>query len=303
MATFIENFGLGFLTETEDGVVELMGLIAQEGNVIVGYSGSYYLNHHFGDAQFIVRALLEEESKQISVIGLDTHSSGNSIWNCRLSVANPQPKDADPLERRVILTKIDDGSGMAVANIVNADVLPSFMEDDEVVLQMIGFPLSIDYFADEDKYADSIPSDRSGKKMLLADGSVFSSGFLHNHEPDRREEETDHSTDDYILVRGTVKNLYWGELQFGENINQHAFLRCIIETTYGSLELVHQLQAVDENCAAISNLVLSFLQFVSFLGMRLFMNMKTVPFLTKSMICGFSGLCSLRVTPSVSNTP
>lgn len=246
MANFIENFGLDFLTKTEDDTAKLISVLAQEGKAILGYYGFPYLNKRYGDAQFIVRTRLDHEKKQPEVTGLDTHSSGRCIWNARLAAAaDVTPKNADVTERRCILARQEDGNGMAIVNIVNADVLPSFLPDDPIALQMIAFPVSIEYFENEGAYADSQEKWRGAKKWLLADGTLFPSGFMFNHDPGRPEEEKNDALDDHMLLRGTVKNLYHGILQFGEK-KHNGFIRCMIDTQYGELELVHTYEQVPE---------------------------------------------------------
>ena len=64
------------------------------------------------------------------------------------------PKDSLPTERLFMFKNHADGSGMLPIHIINADVLPSFLEDDVVSMQMCAFPLDINYYADEDDYAD-----------------------------------------------------------------------------------------------------------------------------------------------------
>ena len=119
MANFIEKLGLEFLTETEEQVISLTNFIAQNGKPIIGYSGFPYINHHFGDAQFILRTEIDPEQKHFEIIGMDTHSSGNCVWDVRLTGMNVTRKDADALERRCVVERTDGGS-LTVVNIVNA---------------------------------------------------------------------------------------------------------------------------------------------------------------------------------------
>lgn len=245
MADFMEHLGLGFLVETEEQVRSLWGYIAQEGKAIIGYYGFPYLNQHFGNAQLILRAIRNDEEKRFELVGMDTHSSGDCIWEVRLSDMNIARKDADVMERRCIVKKKSDGGGMAVVNIVNADVLPSFDEDEEVNLQMIAFPASIEYFKDEEAYAASQPEGPNGKKWLLCDGTMVPTGLLHNRDPESDAFEADEDLDDLMLIRGTVKALYHGVVELGgEAFN--AYLRCIIGTEYGDLEIVHTIDDVKE---------------------------------------------------------
>lgn len=244
MANFIEKLGLDFLVEDEEQVRALWGYIAQEGKAIVGYYGFPYLNQHFGDAQLILRTIRNDEEKRIEVVGMDTHSSGNCVWEVRLSGMNISRKEADVMERRCVAHRKNDGGGMAVINIVNADVLPSFDEGEEVKLQMIAFPSLIEYFKDEDEYAAAQPDWRDGK-LLLADGTMMPTGLMRNHDPESDKFEEDEDLDDLMLIRGTVKALYHGVFELGGE-RHNAYLRCIIGTEHGDLEIIHTIDEVKE---------------------------------------------------------
>ena len=245
MANFMEHLGLDFLVETEDQVRGLWGYIAQEGKAITGYYGYPYLNQHFGDAQLILRTIRNDEEKRIEVVGMDTHSSGNCVWEVYLSDMNITRKDADIMERRCVVKRKSDGGGMAVVNIVNADVLPSFDEGTELKLQMIAFPAFIEYFKDEDEYTSAQPESRNGKKWLLSDGTMMPTGLMRNRDPESDEFESNEDLDDLMLIRGTVKKLYHGVFELGGE-KHNAYLRCIIGTEYGDLEIVHTIDEVKE---------------------------------------------------------
>lgn len=245
MAEFMEHFGLDFLVETEDQVRGLWGYIAQEGKAITGYYGFPYLNQHFGDVQLILRTIRNDEEKSLEVVGMDTHSSGNCVWDVILSDMNIARKGADVMERRCVVKRKSDGGGMAVINIVNADVLPSFDEGTEMKLQMVASPAFIEYFKDEEEYAAAQPENHGGNKWLLSDGTMMPVGLLRNRDPESDEFESDEDLDDLMWIRGTVKELYHGIFELdGEKHN--VYLRCIIGTEHGDLEVVHTIDEVKE---------------------------------------------------------
>lgn len=245
MANYMKHLGLDFLMETEEDVRSLWGYIAQEGTAITGYYGSPYLNLHFGDAQLILRTIRNEDERRFEVAGMDTHASGNCVWDVYLSQMNIARKEADKMERRCVVKRKSDGGGLAVVNIVNADVLPSFDENAEVKLQMIAFPDFIEYFQDEEEYAAAQPESRSGEKWILADGSMLPAGLMRNRNPESDEFESDEDLDDLMWIRGTVKHLYSGVVKLGDE-EHPAYLRCIIGTEHGDLEIVHTIDEVEE---------------------------------------------------------
>ena len=248
MPMFLENFNLYdyFLGEGEQSYQQLCEVVVSLGTQIKGYYDMPYFNHHFGKVQVIVRAELDEEEHKIIIHGTDTHARGRAIWEVRLSGINICRPDADMLERRVCVKKTD-GTGLAVVNLVNADVLPSFLEDDLVKMQMIGFPTEIHYYENEDQYAESMPPMRSGKKFLLDDGGVFPNGFLSNGQRDVPESERDQNLYDITNIRGTVTGLYLGQFQLEpEGKVYNPYILCTLDTKFGPLEIIHTLDQVDE---------------------------------------------------------
>ena len=85
MPYFIEKLGLESLVDTEEDVRGLVSHIMREGDAIVGYYGQPYFNYHFGAAQFIVRAIRNDEEKAFNFCGIDTHSSGHCVWKAQIS--------------------------------------------------------------------------------------------------------------------------------------------------------------------------------------------------------------------------
>ena len=113
------------------------------------------------------------------------------------------------------------------------------MPDDEITAQMVGFPVDIHYYEDEEKYAESQEGELDGKKLLLGDGTIFPVGLLSHKENKTSEEE------DLMLIRGTVKSAQMGLVQFGEDKGWN-FVDVVIGTQFGDLEIVHTLEQISE---------------------------------------------------------
>lgn len=241
----IENLGFDFVTESEDTFMGFLAKICEDGKPIAGYYGYPYFNLEYGDSQFIVRTQKEEDDR-LKVAGMDTHVPGRAVWEVAISCIDLQPKNADPLSRRVVVKRVSDGGGMAVVNLINADVLPSFLEDEKIKVQMIAFPERIHYYADEDAYAAAQPEGANGRKLLLGDGSMFASGFFNNHSVDNPDNDKDHQSDNYMLIRGTVKNVVHGIIKLGDQ-EIPSFIRTYITTEHGDLEIAHTIDQVDES--------------------------------------------------------
>ena len=245
MALYFENFGIGDIMADETAFTNCLALVAKEGIPITGYYGLPYLNHHFGELQMILRIGQGKSGASLEVKGTDTHARGSAIWNCRLEDIDVNQKNRDKLSRRVVVTKQDGSGGMAVVTLVNADVLPSFMEGNSIKMQMIGFPELIQYYADEDAYAEAQPSLRNGMKFTLQDGGVFPTGFMRNRDSEESERESDEHLDDIMNIRGTVKKCRFGSFTVG-NISYKTFVFCEIDTEFGPLEIIHTIGQVEE---------------------------------------------------------
>lgn len=244
MAQFLENLGLDFFTE-EEAFTNLMKFVASEGKQITGYYGLPYFNQNFGEVQIILNTERNNSGEGLCITGLDSHASGRAVWEVRLSEVNIDRKDKDKLSKRVVVSRLDGNGGMAVVNLVNADVLPSFLKGDTVKMQMIAFPKLIEYFESEESYEEKQPETNDGKIFCLAEGTVFPTGILRNRNPEDPDFEQSDDLDDLTAIRGTVKGVYWGRFELdGESHN--TFIRCIIDTEFGSLDIVHTAEQVAE---------------------------------------------------------
>lgn len=241
----IENLGFDFVMESEENYMGFLAKVCEDGKAITGYYGYPYLNLEYGDSQFVARTQMTEEEK-LEVVGMDTHVPGRAIWEVLLSDVNFQPKDADPLSRRVVVKRASDGGGMAVVNLINADVLPCFLENEKVKMQMIAFPEMIHYYADEEAYAADQPEGANGKKWLLADGLMIATGIFSNHGVDNPDNDKDHYSDNYMLIRGTVKGFIPSIIKISDQ-EIKSYIRTHIATEHGDLEIVHTIDQVDES--------------------------------------------------------
>ena len=237
---YIENFGLEFLTETEDDTFKLFNAICTDGKAIFGYYNLPYMNCQYGRPQFIVRTCFNKEKNTLNISGFDTHAVGSCVWKVGISHQIKAAHQKDPLTRQVVTHDLNDGTGAVTLNLVNADVLPSFLPKDEITAQVVGFPLYIRYFENEDKYAEEQPALPNGNKMLLSDGMIFPTGLFSNAEEKNTEENG------AVLIRGTVKKALKGTVQFGEE-KDWTFLDVIINTQFGDLEIMHTVEQVQES--------------------------------------------------------
>ena len=244
MSNFSENFGLEALMDSDEIVERLLRFVLGTGKTIPNYYGYPYYFKSMGKPEYFLRAKLEENGT-LHVIALDSHCAGNCIWEMEHTGLDLTEKTS-PYLSRVILLRKPDGGGMIPVELITADVYPSFLEGDRYKIQIIGLPLTISYFPDEEAYSESLPKDEEGQTWGVANGSLIASGFLCNHSPEEKE-NFDPETDKHVHFMGTVKRVIWGFVNItGEGEAQKAFVRCFIDTLFGELEFEHTLDQVDE---------------------------------------------------------
>ncbi len=240
---YLENVGFG--SPSEEDFEAIVGMTCRDGKAKVGYYGCPYLNLELGDVQLIARTQSINEKNALEVAGFDTHAVGHAVWEFAVSDMDIDVRGGDKCAKRVMARKSSDHTGMAVVNLVNADVLPSFLEDDVIKAQMIAFSELIHYYKDEDEYAESVEESPHGKKFLLGEGNVFPGGFLFNHSLNNPENGKDQYSDNMVNIRGRVKSLSIGKMEFGEE-SIEAFIRATIDTEFGELEIVHTADQVEK---------------------------------------------------------
>lgn len=245
MGFFIENMGLDFLTETEERVDALIKTVAAEGEAVTGYYGNPYFDLHLGNCQLVLDTELNPERTGVNVTDFHTHCDGNTVWELRLNGMDLTPKGAEKTERTVAVSTLS-GEGVAVVNILNADVLPSFMENDTVKLQMVAFATDFHYYKDAEGYEISVPADDLGRQFLLEDGVIFPTGMLTNRDPENENADDTAWMDSIALIRGKVKHIFWGTVKLGDEAH-NTFLRVIIGTQFGDLMIVHTPEQVNED--------------------------------------------------------
>lgn len=244
MANMLENFGLDFFAEEEESLMGLVGYATKEGKAITGYGDTPYLFKSMGDAELWVKTGKKVDGN-LYVSGFDTHCANACVWNLVHFGIDLTPKNASNMERIAIFQSEKARGGMIPVEIINADVLPSWMKGDKIEAQMVALPIEINYYADEDEYAENQPSDKDGKKWLMATGSMAALSFLCNHSPDVYEQGKNYESDRYVQFAAVVKSLYHGKVEInGEEHN--LFIRCLADTDYGELEFCHTLDQVPE---------------------------------------------------------
>lgn len=243
MANLPENFGVECLLEA-DTAMSFLAYLAKNGKAIIGYYGEPYLYTFLGDLEYWAKIEKNDEN-ELELTELDFHCGGKCIWNMTCSGIDITPKDTPKLKKVLMFNRVNEIEGLLPVDLITADVLPSYMEEDQVAVQIIGLLLEINYYANEEDYEAAQPTDKDGKKWMAACGSLLPLQFLINHQVERGEQEADDVSDAYVHFAATVTEIYTGvfELNGEKNVT---FLRCNVDTKYGPLELEHTIEQVPE---------------------------------------------------------
>ena len=245
MANNLENYGLEFFAEEEETFLGLLSRVVQEGKAVLGYSGAPLFFKPMGQTEFWASAELDAQKGELNVKSLHTHCCGQHVWEAAVTDIDLTPPDAPKTEKILMVSPLNGRGGILPVDLINADVLPSFLRGEAIRFQVVAQPLRVEYYADEEAYDEAQPADEDGKKFLIADGSMFPLSFLYNHDPSRYEDGKHYESDAYVHFRATVKALYHGTFRPGEK-SFNTFIRCVADTEYGELEFHHTYEQVPE---------------------------------------------------------
>jgi len=218
---------------------------AQNGRVFYGYSGNAYIHCEYDAAELYSIIIKDKAEQKNELVSFDIQVSGSCVWNLRYSeiaLKNDIPYDMT----RLAVVKHPESGGFTVMHLLNADILPSFLEDDEIAAQVVAFAVNVHYYENEDALAETIPEcegmkieELNGQKILPAMGSVLPTGFMHDHMVREDGQTLDQDEDDELVsITGIVKHIYVDSVKLkGDEIAR--FLRTRIDTQYGELDIVH----------------------------------------------------------------
>jgi hypothetical protein len=135
------NFGLKYF-ESEKHFPELLRAVCWTQRIFYGY-WCHYLYQNFGYAEMIVTVWDDQQEKHY--VGFNNHKIGNCHWRLRVAPREIiDREDVNPFFFKVVY-KATTEIGAIPIRIIHADVVPSFLEDDEILMQVAAFPISVNY--------------------------------------------------------------------------------------------------------------------------------------------------------------
>lgn len=245
MANLLDSYGLDFLGKDEDTLMGAVRYTVQEGKAIKGYYDTPYFYLPIGSAEFWASSEKSEDGK-LAISGFHTHCGGKTIWEMICTDVDISPKDWPKTERILMMSRSTDNGGMLPVDIITADVLPSFLKDDRLTLQLVAPCLEVNYYATEEEHDKTVPADKRGKKWGVADGALIPLSFLANHLVGNYEDGKEYDNDAYVTFKAKVTRLCVGTVEIGDQ-KENTFIRCFADTVYGELEFDHSFDQVPED--------------------------------------------------------
>ena len=244
MSSVLENYGLQLYTENEEAYCGLVAENIKDGKPISGYSEMPYISNKKGDIEFWVHTL-RTDNNTFEAVGLDARCANMCLWEMVHTGIEITPKKWTRLSKIALFHSSRDTNGLVPIEVMNADVLPSFMEEDKIAMQMVARPMMINYYENYEEYEKEQTENQKGKKYLIANGSLIAVSFLINHSEGNYEESKEYPSDRYVHFNATVKKLYNGTFELGDK-KYNTFIRCMVETEFGELEFDHTIEQVPE---------------------------------------------------------
>ena len=216
VGTSLRSYGLGEIIDDNKKCLDLIRTTCSRPIILHGYICQYlYSNYDFAEIAVTTMHRISFGPyyyNDDSIMGFNVHKKGKCFW--RLFVGTQGKINVD--ERNpyffTVMFKDGNGDGTLPINIIHADVVPSFLEDDYIVMQMVAFASSVEYIENEIS-EDLIPLglvDSDNSPLVRIKGSVFE------------------------VAKRKVSMI-------GQEVE---FLDVIVRTPYGIIELVHTLDMV-----------------------------------------------------------
>ncbi len=177
MATVFEN--IGFDIKSEDDVYRLSDFVLNTGKILPVESGAYACWSDKSGAEIWERVSLDHESKSVSLLNIDPHFNGATVWHMEFAREFSAERD-DILDCKAML-KVPESEQFVCARIMGALAANDFSIGNEYDFQISMIPHSVAFFKNEDTMRSALGDDITAlgafspigmySRMLAADDS------------------------------------------------------------------------------------------------------------------------------------
>ena len=131
MPIVLKAIDLEEVFDDDEFLLAWVGKSIEEGRSFGGYSGNIYSHKKYVNAEIYSCFVVNEEDKKLELEKFDIQISGACVWKVRYSDI-PLKNDISYNMTRLSAVKNSERNGFTIMHLINADVLPSFLEDDEI---------------------------------------------------------------------------------------------------------------------------------------------------------------------------
>ncbi len=235
---------LGFLLEKENALSGFVSRVLDSSHIVSGYGG-FYLYSSIGEPEFEIIADADDENREMELKSMETHVCGDNVWEMAVAT-DITDKNAHKMTRSVVFRNAETGEGLVPVGLRFSDVVPSFLPDDIIKMQIVAFAESVELYENEEDYFAVCEKDENGNVLEPGNGIIFPSGLVHNHTslPDEDEENDPSVTDLFCVLRSKIKRIEkggminWWKTEDESEQSFHTFDFVTVDTVYGELELI-----------------------------------------------------------------
>lgn len=228
--------GLEHLLEHDSSSRGLIKDILNRGRQVPGYSSGPCVNLNLGGPEFMASTRKDPETGKLQLLAVTAHCRGTAVFELQMGF-DLSPAHWDFSRRRLALCRYGSEVASLVADVVNAQVLPSLVPGDALTLQMLAFPIH------PELYESMGALRQAGRNQNLPDkGVLYPLGLMDHHprpgEPALKEE--DRQPEEVMFLAGTIKELKPGKTILPDR-EYTTFIDCLLETPLGDLQAAFSL--------------------------------------------------------------
>jgi len=224
MATVFEN--IGFNIQDENGAYRLADFVLNSGSILPVDNGAYAVWSDKSGAEIWERVALDHEAKSVSLLNIDPHFNGSTVWRVEFSQELSAERD-DILDCKAIL-KSPDNEQSICARIMGAGAINDFKPSREYDFQVSMIPHSIAFFENEIEMRKALSDDTTPLGFLTPVGMYM-----------RMLQAEDENIQSDILMTRVASEIISGDVRFmiADKTPVGEFLHLVLNTNFGKLDI------------------------------------------------------------------
>lgn len=224
MATVFEN--IGFNIEDEDGAYRLADFVLNSGSILPAENGAYAVWSDKSGAEIWERVALDHATKSVSLLNIDPHFNGSTVWRLELMREFSAERD-DMLDFKALLKKPDSEQSIC-ARVMGACAIPDFSAGCEYDFQVSMIPHQIAFFKNEIEMRKALRDDTTALGALAPVGM-----YMRMLQAEGEEISTD------LLITRIAAEIVTGDVRFmiAEDKPVGEFLHLVLDTALGNLDI------------------------------------------------------------------